>query len=109
MLAAGWPVDVRGQHGATPLHWAAFHGNTVMVREILQYKPPLEVFDANFDGKPLGWAIYGSLHGWHRQTGDYAGVVETLLQAGAEPPKASDDLQAAEPVRATLRKHAAQQ
>ena len=27
MLAAGWPVDVRGQHRATPLHWAAWHGN----------------------------------------------------------------------------------
>src|SRR6185503_13462571 len=27
MLAAGWPVDVRGQFGATPLHWAAWHGN----------------------------------------------------------------------------------
>jgi len=108
MLAAGWPVDVRGQHGATPLHWAAFHGNAAMVREILRYKPPLEVFDANFDGKPLGWAIYGSLHGWHRQTGDYAGTVEALLRAGAEPPKPSDDLQATEPVLAALRKHTVQ-
>ena len=102
MLTAGWPVDARGQHGATPLHWAAFHGNTAMVQEILRYKPPLEIWDENFDGKPLSWAIYGSVHGWHREKGDYAGTVEALLQAGAEPPKLTEDLEASEPVRKVL-------
>src|SRR5262249_16306692 len=33
MLAAGLPVDELGQHRATPLHWAAFHGNAEMARE----------------------------------------------------------------------------
>lgn len=102
MLAAGWPVDARGQHGATPLHWAAFHGNTAMVQEILRYKPPLEIWDDNFDGRPLSWAIYGSVHGWHREKGDYAGTIEALLQAGAEPPKLTEDLEASEPVRKVL-------
>src|SRR5262249_23258631 len=37
MLAAGLPVDALGQHRATPLHWAAFHGNAEMAREILRY------------------------------------------------------------------------
>ena len=27
MLARGFPVTAVSQHGATPLHWAAFHGN----------------------------------------------------------------------------------
>lgn len=102
MLAAGWPVDARGQHGASPLHWAAFHGNTAMVQEILRYKPPLEIWDENFGGKPLSWAIYGSVHGWNREKGDYAGTVEALLQAGAEPPEVSEDLEASEPVRKVL-------
>lgn len=102
MLAAGWPVDARGQHGACPLHWAAFHGNTAMVQEILRYKPPLEIWDENFDGKPLSWAIYGSVHGWNREKGDYAGTVEALLQAGAEPSQVSEDLEASEPVRKVL-------
>ena len=102
MLAAGWPVDARDQHGATPLHWAAFHGNTAMVQEILGYKPPLEIWDDNFDGRPLSWAIYGSVHGWHREKGDYAGTVEALLQAGAEAPKLTEDLEASEPVRKVL-------
>ncbi|HXI50745.1 MAG TPA: ankyrin repeat domain-containing protein [Candidatus Saccharimonadales bacterium] len=84
MLAAGWPVDALGQHRATPLHWAAFHGNAEMAREILRHQPPLEVTDADPNATPLGWAIHGSEHGWYCRTGNYAGTVEALLQAGAK-------------------------
>jgi ankyrin repeat protein len=87
MLAAGLPVDAVSQHQGTPLHWAAFHGNVEMTREILEHRPPLEQTDANFHATPLGWAIHGSENGWHRQTGDYAGTVELLLKAGANLPK----------------------
>jgi hypothetical protein len=73
-----------------------------MVREILHYKPPLEVWDTNYDGKPLFWAIYGSVHGWNREKGDDAETVEVLFEAGAKPPKLSEDLEASEPVRAVL-------
>ena len=86
MLASGLPVDALGQHGATPLHWAAFHGNADMTEEILRYNPPLEKTDADFHGEPLGWAIHGSEHGWFCQTGNYAATVEALLKAGAELP-----------------------
>ena len=87
MLAAGLPVSALGQHGATPLHWAAFHGNVEMTREILRYNPPLEVHDADFNLPPLGWGIYGSEHGWHCLTGNYAAAVEALIQAGAKLPE----------------------
>lgn len=83
MLGAGLPVDALGQHHATPLHWAAFHGNAEMTRQILRSHPPLDAVDADFQSTPLGWAIHGSEHGWHCRTGDYAGTVEALLQAGA--------------------------
>jgi hypothetical protein len=106
MLAAGWPVDARGQFGATALHWAAWHGNAGMVREILRYQPPLEVRDQEFDGPPLRWAIHGSKNGWHCKTGDYASVVEALLEVGAKAPPWSDDIDATEPVRAVLRRNA---
>ena len=87
MLAAGLPVDALGQHGATPLHWAAFHGNAEMARDILRHHPPLEAIDADFDLPPLGWAIYGSENGWSCRTGDYPGTVEALLNAGAQLPQ----------------------
>jgi len=86
MLNAGWPADARGQHGATALHWAGFHGNPEMVREILRHRPPLEHTDNDFKATPLGWAAHGSEHGWHRSTGDYVTTVELLCAAGARIP-----------------------
>jgi ankyrin repeat protein len=87
MLAAGLPVDALGQHGGTPLHWAAFHGNVDMARVILRHRPPLEQKDLDFDSTPLGWTIHGSEHGWYCRTGDYAATVEELLKAGAKLPE----------------------
>ena len=102
MLDIGWPIDATGQHGATALHWAAFHGNIEITRELLRRQPPLDVRDNDFDGTPLSWGIYGSVHGWRCQTGSYPAVVETLLAAGASPPPLTEDLRASAEVRAVL-------
>lgn len=102
MLEAGWPVDAKGQHQGTPLHWAAFHGNLEMVEAILPHRPPLDLPDADHKAPPIGWATFGSEHGWHRETGNYAGVVEALLRAGAKPPQ---QLSGSEAVREVLRRH----
>lgn len=82
LLVAGFPVDSVGQHQATALHWAAFHGNTAMVKSLLEYHPPLELKDADFQGTPLDWAREGCLHGWNQRKGDYLGVIRQLLEAG---------------------------
>lgn len=102
MLTAGLPADVPGQHGGTPLHWAAFHGNAQMTQLLLRYNPPLELMDRDFHAPPLGWAVYGSEHGWYHRTGDYAATVEALLRAGAKPPAKVDGSDA---VRVVLRSH----
>ena len=99
MLECGWPVDARGQHRATPLHWAAFHGNASMAAAILRFQPPLEAVDADFAATPLGWAIHGSEHGWYCRTGDYGATVRLLMRAGATPPGGIGGSQA---VRAAL-------
>lgn len=105
LLAAGWPLDVRGQHGGTPLHWAAWHGNTAMVRELLRYQAAVNVKGDDHDLNPLGWALHGSGHSWHRHTGDYAGVVEALREAGATVPERADGFEASETALAALRRH----
>jgi ankyrin repeat protein len=105
MLAAGWPVDARGGMGGTALHFAAWHGNTEMIREVLKHHPPLEATDTSYGGTPLGWALHGSKNSWERHKGNYAIAVEMLLQAGAEAPKLTETLEASEPVRAVLRRH----
>jgi hypothetical protein len=87
MLRAGWPLDARGQHGATALHFAAWHGNVEIVREILRHNPPIEDAANHFKATPLGWATHGSENSWHCKTGDYAGVAELLCAAGARVPE----------------------
>lgn len=82
LLAAGWPPDARGQHAGTALHWAAFHGNVSMVREILRHNPPLAARDADYDQSPVGWARYGADHSWHRASGDYEATLSALLEGG---------------------------
>jgi len=91
MLEAGWPVDARGDAGATALHWAGFHGNAAMAREILRFQPTLELKSREYEGTAVSWAVYGSGNGWHRDTGDYVGTVRALLGAGATlPPHAAE-------------------
>jgi ankyrin repeat protein len=108
MLRAGWPVDARTQGGATALHWAGFHGNLEMARELLRHNAPVDVRDREYDGLPLGWAIYGSKHSGHCKTGNHAGVVDALLGAGAARPKTLDGIDASDEVIEVLRHHSSQ-
>jgi ankyrin repeat protein len=78
MLEAGWPVDARGQHRATPLHWAGFNGNAEMTRLLLAHHAPVDVKGDEFNATPLGWATHGAEQGPHRKTGDFAAVIEAL-------------------------------
>jgi ankyrin repeat protein len=104
MLAAGWPVAAVGRHGATALHWAGFHGNPELARVILPFRPPLEAKEEDFGQTPLDWTLYGSLHGWYAGSGDYAGVLEQLLDAGAIVNRRRAEVQASEAVLAVLRR-----
>jgi hypothetical protein len=104
MLKAGWPVDARGEYDMTSLQWASWHGNAGMVREILRHHPKLDLI-CEHQITALGSALHGSENSWHRDTGDYAATVEALIDAGAKPPKLTDDLEASEAVREVLRRY----
>jgi ankyrin repeat protein len=107
MLAAGWPANVQGEHDQTPLHWAAFHGNVEMVRELLLHHALLDAEEQQFKGTPLGWALHGSEHGWRRDAGDYPHTVEALLLAGAKVPRPVEELEAPEEVLEVIRRYRA--
>jgi ankyrin repeat protein len=98
MLEAGWPVDTAGEMGATALHWAGFSGNAEMSREILMFHPALELKSRENAGTPLQWALYGSGNGWHRDTGDFVGTVQALLDAGSVVPPDAEELEPSEAV-----------
>jgi ankyrin repeat protein len=105
LLLAGWPVDAIGKHGATALHFGAWHGNVNLVRDTLAHRPAFETRDGDFNMTPLGWAFHGSLHGSNRDRGNYTAVVEALLSAGAVMPDGGPNaVNASEPVRDVVRR-----
>jgi ankyrin repeat protein len=103
---AGFPTGDRGQHGASTLHWAAWHGNSALVREIVARGADLEARDDDFGATPLGWALHASVHGWHSDRGDYADTIEALLDAGAALPGPIEEIDASRDVLAVLRRRA---
>jgi ankyrin repeat protein len=105
MVKAGWPTAAFGDYGQTPLHWAAFHGNAEMVQILLAHHAPLEAEEEQFKGTPLGWALYGSEHSWHRDQGDYPRTVEALLKAGAKLSRPVEDIEATEEVLDVVLQH----
>ncbi len=102
LLECSLPVTEVGQHGATPLHWAAFHGNTAMARLLIDKDAPLEAADATYSGTPMNWAMHGSRNGWRPDAGDYGETVEALIGAGAKLPT---EIGGSEAVQAVLRRH----
>jgi ankyrin repeat protein len=89
MLRRGFPVTALSQHGATPLHWAAFHGNPDMLAEVLKHDPPINTQDRQFNGTPMGWLIHGALNPWGTSAGRHSECARLLLDAGAQVDEAS--------------------
>jgi ankyrin repeat protein len=89
MLRCGFPVTAVSQHGAMPLHWAAFHGNADMMEEVLRHNPPIEAQDRQFHGTAMGWLIHGALDPWGYSTGQHGACAQLLLSAGARVDEAS--------------------
>ena len=68
--------------GTTALHMAASSGHRSTVRVLLAAGPSLEVLDDTHGATALGWVAHGST--WCRNPeGDYAGIAEDLIAAGA--------------------------
>jgi ankyrin repeat protein len=89
MLRRGFPVTALSQHGGTPLHWAAFHGNADMMRDVLRYDPPIDTQDRQFRGTAMDWLIHGALEPWGFSSGQHVACARLLLGAGARVDEAS--------------------
>jgi ankyrin repeat protein len=89
MLRRGFPVTALSQHGGTPLHWAAFHGNLDMLESVLSHNPPIHARDRQFHGTPMDWLIHGALDPWGMSTGRHHECARLLLDAGAQVDEAS--------------------
>ncbi|MDB5035116.1 MAG: Ankyrin repeat-containing protein [Chlorobi bacterium] len=85
MLDAGFDIATTGEGGATALHHAAWRGQEDAVAMILAYHPPLDVRCSAYRGTPMDWALHGSTN-CGNPDGNYAGIVERLIAAGADIP-----------------------
>jgi ankyrin repeat protein len=79
----GFDLSMEGTWAGTPLHNAAWHGQVEAVRTLLDLGVPVDPRDSEFGSSPLGWAAHGSSH-CRSADEDYCGVVELLLEAGAD-------------------------
>ncbi len=113
LLAAGFDPMTPGMDSGTALHVACWFGYLPVVNLLLGHVP-LETPDAHHGSPPLGWACHGAHH-CRNPKGDYPGVVEALLAAGANPNAPANSsgtpmLKQAgsrEDVKAVLRRHGA--
>jgi ankyrin repeat protein len=83
LLKAGFDPTRPAMDSGTSLHVACWFGHLDLVK-LLVSKVPLDLLDAHHGSPPLGWATHGAQ--WCRNPkGDYVGVVEELIRAGADP------------------------
>jgi ankyrin repeat protein len=83
MIDCGVPVNARGAHGQTALHWASWHGWRETAAALLSRGAALEAVEKEFGATPLGWAVHGC-DNYPNPKGDYPGTVRLLLDAGAD-------------------------
>ena len=83
MADHGVPVNGRGPHNQTALHWAAWHGWRETAEVLLKRGADVAAVENQFGATPLGWAVHGC-DNYSNPEGDYPGVVRLLLAAGAD-------------------------
>ena len=84
MLDLGFPLDTRGDNGATPLHAAAYNGSAVAALLLLDRGADIEAHDTNWNSTPLDWAAVGSgEQPQNNPTADWLETVRALLEHGA--------------------------
>jgi ankyrin repeat protein len=83
-LDIGFPIEARGEDGATALHAAAYAGSVQTVAVLLARDADLTARDTRWHSQPLDWALVGSGEAPDSAPApDWVTTVTLLLDAGA--------------------------
>ena len=77
LLAAGIPVDTRGEAGGTALHWACWKGYADIAELLLERGASTAIEDTMFHATAAGWYEHGKENCGE---GDYEAVAQVLKQ-----------------------------
>ncbi len=84
MLDLGFPIaHTESSHGYSPLHNAAWSGDSALVDLLISRGHPVDLVDPRYNSTPLGYAIHDCIVEKRHPEGDFARVVELLLKAGS--------------------------
>lgn len=86
LVEAGANLEARGIDDGTPLHVAAWFGQPMNAKCLIEAGAPLEIFDSVHASSPLGWAVHGSRYSGaaEERLKNYTEVISLLLKAGAK-------------------------
>jgi ankyrin repeat protein len=91
-LDIGFPIEARGDDGATALHAAAYAGSAQTVALLLARDADLTARDTRWGSQPLDWALVGSGEAPDSApTPDWVATVMLLFDAGASLDKLALD------------------
>ena len=84
MLDLGFPIaQTESSHGYSPLHNAAWSGDSALVELLISRGHPVDLVDPRYKATPLGYALHDCLVEKRHPEGDFARVIELLLEAGS--------------------------
>jgi ankyrin repeat protein len=84
MLDLGFPIaHTESSHGYSPLHNAAWSGDAALVDLLISRGHPVDLVDPRYNSTPLGYAIHDCIVEKRHPEGDFARVIESLLEAGS--------------------------
>jgi len=81
LLAAGMPIDARGEAGGTALHWACWKGYPDLVKVLLDHGASTLIEDREYHAPPTGWFHHGSTNCFEPDR-DHPHVARVLIAAG---------------------------
>lgn len=84
MLELGFDPNQTNSKNITALHNACWWGRIRAVRALLAHGARIDVVENEYQARPLGWAVHGSLN-CRNPEGNYPETVSLLLKAGAVP------------------------